>query len=107
MSLSEDVLCIFIEVTQKLGHWGRVENSWSTPELFESPVLQGCFKLSQVERRLERCLDDVESQLELEAGFRKRKWEMINQGNWQGILEVMSCLLVSYACDIGPLALKM
>lgn len=30
---------------------------------------------------------------------------MINQGNWQGILEVMSCLLVSYACDIGPLAI--
>eukprot|EP00435_Cladocopium_sp_Y103_P034320 s17_g8.t2 len=28
---------------------------------------EGCFKLSQVERRLERCLDDVESQLELEA----------------------------------------
>ena len=31
-------------------------------------LCQGCFKLSQVERRLERCLDDVESQLELEVG---------------------------------------
>ena len=31
-------------------------------------LVQGCYKLSQAERRLERCLDDLESQLELEAG---------------------------------------
>ena len=29
--------------------------------------LQGCYKLSLAERRLDRCLDDLESQLELEA----------------------------------------
>lgn len=28
---------------------------------------QGCWKLSQAERRLERCLEDMESRLELEA----------------------------------------
>eukprot|EP00913_Durusdinium_trenchii_P032877 g30777.t1 len=46
----------------KTGGFPRCSSRWRQQQ---SEI--GCYKLSQAERRLERCLDDLESQLELEA----------------------------------------